>query len=310
MKRDFLTLADFSTQELKEMIESAIKLKEERKNGIFRKYLENKKVALIFEKSSTRTRVSFEVGVAEMGGYPLFLSRNDIQLARGESIRDTARTLSRYVDMVMIRTFEHERIEEFAKFASVPVINGLTNEFHPCQVMADIMTIYEKMGKYEGVKLAYVGDGNNMAHSLLIGCAKFGIDISIATPEKYQCLQDVVEKAKTIAAETGAKIEITNDPFKAVKGADFIYTDVWASMGFEDEAEERKKIFIDYQVNKNLLEATGKRTYFMHCLPAHLGEEVTEEVFESEISIVFDEAENRLHAQKAIMKWLFEQIDN
>lgn len=310
MKRDFLTLADFSSEELKEIIKSAIKLKDERKNGIFRKYLENKKVALIFEKSSTRTRVSFEVGVAEMGGYPLFLSRNDIQLARGESIRDTARTLSRYVDMVMIRTFEHERIEEFAKFASVPVINGLTNEFHPCQVMADVMTIYEKMGKYEGVKLAYVGDGNNMAHSLLIGCTKFGIDISIATPEKYQCLPEVVEKAKTIAAETGAKVEITNDPFKAVKGADFIYTDVWASMGFEDEAEERKKIFMDYQVNKKLLEATGKRTYFMHCLPAHLGEEVTEDVFESEISIVFDEAENRLHAQKAIMKWLFEQIDN
>ncbi|MGA1863130.1 ornithine carbamoyltransferase [Deferribacter thermophilus] len=310
MKRDFLTLADFSSEELKEIIKSAIKLKDERKNGIFRKYLENKKVALIFEKSSTRTRVSFEVGVAEMGGYPLFLSRNDIQLARGESIRDTARTLSRYVDMVMIRTFEHERIEEFAKFASVPVINGLTNEFHPCQVMADIMTIYEKMVKYEGVKLAYVGDGNNMAHSLLIGCAKFGIDISIATPEKYQCLPEVIEKAKAIGAETGAKIEITNDPFNAVKGADFIYTDVWASMGFEDEAEERKKIFMDYQVNKKLLEATGKRTYFMHCLPAHLGEEVTEDVFESEVSIVFDEAENRLHAQKAIMKWLFEQIDN
>ncbi|KAA0257949.1 ornithine carbamoyltransferase [Deferribacter autotrophicus] len=310
MKRDFLTLMDFSSEELKNIISDALRLKEERKNGIFRRYIENKKVALIFEKSSTRTRVSFEVGVVEMGGYPLFLSKNDIQLGRGESVKDTARTLSRYVDMVMIRTFEHSRIEEFAKYASVPVINGLTNEFHPCQVMADIMTIYEKMGKYEKVKLAYVGDGNNMAHSLMLGCAKFGIDISIATPEQYQCLSEVVAKAKEIASETGSIVEITFDPYEAVKNADFIYTDVWASMGFEDEAEERKKVFMKYQVNSDLMAATGKKTYFMHCLPAHLGEEVTEDVFESEFSIVFDEAENRLHAQKAIMKWLFEQFDN
>ena len=306
MKRDFLTLLDYSAEELKKIINDAIVMKKEKKNGIFKRYLENKKVALIFEKSSTRTRVSFEVGVVEMGGYPLFLSKNDIQLGRGESLKDTARTLSRYVNMIMIRTFEHERIEEFAKFSTVPVINGLTNEFHPCQVVADLMTIYELTGKFEGVKLSYIGDGNNMAHSLLIGCAKVGLDISIATPKEYPCLDSVVEQAKKIAIETGSNIEITNDPKLAVKKADFIYTDVWASMGFEDETEKRKNIFKPFQVNKTLIELTGKKTFFMHCLPAHIGEEVTEEVFESEISIVFEQAENRLHAQKGIMKFLME----
>ncbi len=307
MKRDFLTLKDYSFDELFEMIEFAIEMKNERKKGKFKDYLKNKKVALIFEKSSTRTRVSFEVGVIELGGYPLFLGSSDLQIGRGESIKDTARTLSRYVDMIMIRTFEHSKAEELAKFASVPVINGLTDEFHPCQVMADVMTIYEKFGKIKGIKVAYVGDGNNMAHSWLLGAAQLGIDFSVATPKGFECLESVVEDAVILSKKSGAKLEFYNDPVKAVKGADVIYTDVWASMGQESEAEKRKEIFRPFQVNSDLMKATGKdNTLFMHCLPAHLGEEVSETVFESKASIVFDEAENRLHIQKAIMAKLNE----
>lgn len=302
MKRDFLTLKDYTSDELIEMIELGIKLKKEREKNIDQThYMKGKKVALIFEKSSTRTRVSFEVGVFELGGYPLFLSKNDIQLGRGETIADTARTLSRYVDMIMIRTFEHSKIEELAKYASVPVINGLTDDFHPCQVMADVMTIYEKLGKFKGVKVAFVGDGNNMANSWMIGAAKFGIDFTLACPKGYEAKQDVFVEARKIALDTGAKIEMTNDPYEAVRGADIIYTDVWASMGQEAESEKRLKDFKGFQVDANLMKATGKNTYFMHCLPAHRGEEVSEEVLESDMSIVFDEAENRLHAQKAIM---------
>jgi len=302
LKRDFLTLKDYTSDELIEMIELGIKLKKEREKNIDQThYMKGKKVALIFEKSSTRTRVSFEVGVFELGGYPLFLSKNDIQLGRGETIADTARTLSRYVDMIMIRTFEHSKIEELAKYASVPVINGLTDDFHPCQVMADVMTIYEKLGKFKGVKVAFVGDGNNMANSWMIGAAKFGIDFTLACPKGYEAKQDVFVEARKIALDTGAKIEMTNDPYEAVRGADIIYTDVWASMGQEAESEKRLKDFKGFQVDDNLMKATGKNTYFMHCLPAHRGEEVSEEVLESDMSIVFDEAENRLHAQKAIM---------
>ena len=302
MKRDFLTLKDYTSDELIEMIELGIKLKKEREKNIDQThYMKGKKVALVFEKSSTRTRVSFEVGVFELGGYPLFLSKNDIQLGRGETIADTARTLSRYVDMIMIRTFEHSKIEELAKYASVPVINGLTDDFHPCQVMADVMTIYEKLGKFKGVKVAFVGDGNNMANSWMIGAAKFGIDFTLACPKGYEAKQDVFVEARKIALDTGAKIEMINDPYEAVRGADIIYTDVWASMGQEAESEKRLKDFKGFQVDDNLMKATGKNTYFMHCLPAHRGEEVSEEVLESDMSIVFDEAENRLHAQKAIM---------
>lgn len=296
--KDFLTVKDFSSEELFDFI----KLADEMKSGVYtKKPLADKKVALIFEKSSTRTRVSFEVGVYELGGYPLFLSKDDIQLGRGESIKDTARTLSRYVDGIMIRTFEHSKLEELAENASIPVINGLTDDLHPCQVMADVLTIYEKLGKLKGVKVAFVGDGNNMAHSWVIGAAKFGMDIVIASPKGYECDEKYIKSAVKIAAETGSNISQTNDPFTAVKGADVIYTDVWASMGQENEADSRKEKFADFQVNKKLMQSTGKNTIFMHCLPAHLGEEVTEEVFESDASVVFDEAENRLHAQKAIM---------
>jgi len=300
LKRDFLTLRDWSSDELKEMIQTAVRLKAENRNNVRHHHLEGKKLAMIFEKPSTRTRVSFEVGMYELGGYPLYLSANDIQLGRGETVKDTARTLSRYVDGIMIRTKGHEIIEELAQYASVPVINGLTDDFHPCQVMADLQTIYEYKGNYD-VKVAFIGDGNNMAQSWLYGAAKFGIDISVASPEGYECKAQVVKEAKEAAKATGAKIELVRDPYDAVKDADFIYTDVWASMGQEAEKEARKKIFKDYQVNAALMKATGRDTLFMHCLPAYMGLEVTEDVYESKASIVWDEAENRLHAQKAVM---------
>ena len=300
MKRDFLTLKDWSSDELKEMIQTAIRLKGENRNNVRHHHLEGKKLAMIFEKPSTRTRVSFEVGMYELGGHPLNLSSHDIQLGRGETVKDTARVLSRYVDGIMIRTKGHEIIEELARYASVPVINGLTDDFHPCQVMADLQTIYEYRGNYN-CKIAFIGDGNNMAQSWLFGAAKFGMDISVASPEGYECKPKVVEEAKRIAESTGSKIELVRDPFDAVKGADFVYTDVWASMGQEAEKEARKVIFKDYQVNAALMKATGKAAYFMHCLPAYMGLEVTTEVYEGPSSIVWDEAENRLHAQKAIM---------
>lgn len=282
------------------MIQTAIKLKAENKNNVRHHHLEGKKLAMIFEKASTRTRVSFEVGMYELGGHALYLSSHDIQLGRGETVKDTARTLSRFVDGIMIRTKGHNIIEELAANASVPVINGLTDDFHPCQVMADLQTIYEHKGTFD-CKIAFIGDGNNMAHSWLYGAAKFGMDISVASPEGYECKSFVVDGAKEIAKSTGSHVELVRDPFEAVKNADIIYTDVWASMGQEDEKEMRKKIFKDYQVNASLMKATGKKTLFMHCLPAYMGLEVTEDVYEGESSIVWDEAENRLHAQKAIM---------
>lgn len=302
MKKDFLTLKDFTTEELQEILDFGIELKRQNKTGIKHTHLmEGRKVALIFEKSSTRTRVSFEVGVYELGGYPLFLSKSDLQLGRGETVADTARTLSRYVDMIMIRTFEHSKIESLAKHASVPVINGLTDDFHPCQVMADIMTIKERFNNLKGLNIVFVGDGNNMANSWMIGAAKFGINFTLACPKGYESPSEILSTAEAIGQKTGSSVLTSNNPISAVKDADIIYTDVWASMGQEAEAEKRINDFKGFQVNKNLMEATGKKTYFMHCLPAHRGEEVTEDVLESENSIVFDEAENRLHIQKAIM---------
>lgn len=300
MKRDFLTLKDWSTDELKDMIETAIRLKKENKENVQHHHLNGKKLAMIFEKPSTRTRVSFEVGMYELGGYPLYLSPNDLQMGRGESIKDTARTLSRYVDGIMIRTKGHDIIQELAMHASVPVINGLTDDFHPCQVMADVQTIYEYTGTYD-VKVAFIGDGNNMAQSWLYGAAKFGMDIAVASPEGYECKSGIVQDAAEQAKATGAKIEMVRDPYDAVRGADIVITDTWASMGQESEKEARKKIFADYQVNRALMDATGKKSYFMHCLPAYVGQEVSEDIYESDISIIWDEAENRLHAQKAVM---------
>ncbi|MRG88265.1 ornithine carbamoyltransferase [Salinibacillus xinjiangensis] len=299
--KDFLTLQDFSSSEIQYLLELATDIKQKQKKGIVAQPLKGKTLGMIFEKSSTRTRVSFEVGIYQLGGMGLFLSSNDIQLGRGETIEDTAKILSGYLDGIMIRTFSQTDVETLANHANIPVINGLTDLFHPCQVLADLLTIQEHKGSLEGQKLAYIGDGNNMAHSLLIGCAKVGMDISIATPKGYEPDLQICEEAKSIALNTGSTIEILEDPKQAVKNADVIYSDVWASMGQEEEQKMREQQFHSYQVNQQLIELAKKDVSFMHCLPAHRGEEVTVEVIDGPHSIVFEQAENRLHAQKGLM---------
>lgn len=301
MKKDFLTLLDYSTEEITGLLQLAKELKAKQKAGKTYKPLEGKVLGMIFEKSSTRTRVSFETGIYQLGGTGLFLSTNDIQLGRGETISDTAKVLSGYLDGIMIRTYHQSDVEELAEHASIPIINGLTDDYHPCQVLADLQTIEEVKGELAGLKLAFIGDGNNMANSLMIGAAKMGMDFSIASPERYLPQANIVEKAQEIAKETSAKIELTTDPVAAVKDADVIYTDVWASMGQEEEQEKRLKEFANYQINLGLLKHAKEDYTFMHCLPAHRGEEVTAEVIDGEHSVVFQEAENRLHAQKALM---------
>jgi ornithine carbamoyltransferase len=256
---------------------------------------------MIFTKSSTRTRVSFEVGMYQLGGSALFLSSNDIQLGRGEPISDTAQVLSRFLNGIMIRTFKHSDVIELADYASIPVINGLTDDEHPCQVLADLQTIREHKGQLKGLKLAYIGDGNNMAHSLLHGCAKTGIDIAIASPEGYTCGQRFVDDAKAAAEKSGSKVIMTSDPVEAISDADVVYSDTWASMGQEAEKEIRAKIFAPYTIDKNLFANAKKDAIFMHCLPAYRGYEVTEDVIDGPNSVIFDEAENRLHAQKAVL---------
>jgi ornithine carbamoyltransferase len=298
--RDFLRLHDFSRDEIQQLLDLAIDLKREVTSGTrIRPVLAGKSVALIFRKPSTRTRLSFEVGVHQLGGQPLFISGNDLQLGRGETIADTARILSGYVHGIMIRTFAHQEIVELAAAASVPVINGLTDAFHPCQVLADLQTILEIKGRLEGLKLAYVGDGNNMAHSLLNGCARMGMDVAVASPLGFTPDPDVVEEART--AHPGGTIRITPDPAEAVSGADIVYTDVWASMGQEAEHAERIGHFAAYQVNEDLVRFAKRDHLFMHCLPAHRGEEVSAGVMDGPNSVVWAEAENRLHAQKALM---------
>ncbi|MFD1776616.1 ornithine carbamoyltransferase [Paenibacillus rhizophilus] len=299
--RDFLELDDYSPEEIQYLIDLAIELKRKQKNGEVYQPLLGKTIGLIFEKSSTRTRVSFEVGMFQLGGHALFLSKNDIQLGRGETVGDTAQVMSRYLDGIMIRTFGHDKVEELARYASVPVINGLSDLAHPCQVLADYQTVYEQKGRLKGLKLAYIGDGNNMAHSLLLGGAKLGVHVSIAGPEGYEPDAAVVAKAREIAKETGSEIVITRSPEEAVKDADVIYTDVWASMGFEEEQLAREAAFKDFQVNEELVKGAKSDYMFLHCLPAHRGEEVTAEVIDGPNSFIFDEAENRLHAQKALM---------
>ncbi len=301
MDKHFLTLLGRTPEQLDNIITNAIKLKAERNQGIPHRLLEGKSVAMIFEKSSTRTRVSFEVGIAELGATPLFLSSSDIQLSRGEPIKDTARVLSGYVHAIMIRTFGHERVEELAQYSSIPIINGLTDEYHPCQIMADIMTMKEVFGEYKGLKVAYVGDGNNMAHSWLNGCAQLGINLAIASPTDYTVDKNIYDNAVKIADKHGCKLELTTKPTEAVQGAHVVYTDVWTSMGQEAETQKRLKDFQGYLVDNKLMAMADKDAIFMHCLPAHRGEEVTDEVIESKASVVFQEAENRLHAQKAIM---------
>lgn len=299
--RDFLTLLDYSTDQIIYLLQLAKDLKAKQKSGQLYHPLKGKVLGLIFEKSSTRTRVSFETGIYQLGGTGLFLSTNDLQLGRGEPISDTAKVLSGYLDGIMIRTFHQSDVEALAKNASIPVINGLTDDFHPCQVLADLQTIEEVKGKLSGLKLAFIGDGNNMANSLMIGAAKVGLDFSLASPKEYLPKESIIEKAQTIATETGSTIEITTDPIQAVNQADVIYTDVWASMGQENEQKKRLKEFSTYQVNQELLQHAKADYTFMHCLPAHRDEEVTAEIIDGDHSIVFQEAENRLHAQKALM---------
>ena len=299
--RDFLTLKDFDTDEIHQLVNLGLELKALQKAKISYTPLAGKTLAMIFQKASTRTRVSFEVGMYQLGGHALFLSTNDMQIGRGEPIRDTARVLARYVDGIMIRTFKHADVEELAQYSDVPVINGLTDDYHPTQVLADLITIKEHKGHLEGVKFAYVGDGNNMTHSLMIGCAKVGMEVRVATPVGYEPQAEVVALVEQIAKERGVKLYLTNDPREAVAGCDVVCTDTWASMGQEAEKELRKKVFADYQVNADLVKLAAKDALVMHCLPAYRGMEITEEVIEGAQSVVFDEAENRLHAHKAIL---------
>ncbi|MBQ4516938.1 MAG: ornithine carbamoyltransferase [Clostridia bacterium] len=299
--KHLLTLHDWSTEEILDALELAKQLKEEQKAGIVHHHLKGKTLGMIFSKSSTRTRVSFEVGMYQLGGSALFLSANDIQLGRGESIYDTANVLSRFVDGIMIRTFKQSDVEDLAKYGSIPIINGLTDLVHPCQILADFQTVIEKKGKLKGLKMAFIGDGNNVAHSLLYGCAKVGMDIAVASPKGYECNAEVVKNAMEDAKATGAKITITNSPEEAIKDADAVYADTWVSMGQESDKEEKVKIFMPYQINKELFSLAKPDAIFLHCLPAYRGYEVTEDVIDGPNSVIFDEAENRLHAQKAVM---------
>ncbi|MGM9937222.1 MAG: ornithine carbamoyltransferase [Candidatus Ornithomonoglobus sp.] len=302
--KDLISLHDLTAEEVQDLLKLGLKLKAELKAGIPHPILKGKTLGMIFTKSSTRTRVSFEVGMTQLGGYPLFLSSNDIQLGRGESIHDTAKVLERYLDGIMIRTYAHSDVIELAEEASIPVINALTDLLHPCQVLADLMTTYEHKGKLEGLKFAYIGDGNNMAHSIMYGCAKAGLDCAIATPADYQCDAEVVENAKADFKAAGRELILTQDPVEAIRNADVVYTDTWVSMGMEAEKEERQRVFMPYQVNKELFAKAAHDAVFMHCLPAYRGFEVTEDVIDGPQSVIFDEAENRLHAQKAVMATL------
>ncbi len=294
--KHLLKLSDLSTEEIFGILNLADQLKYERKNNIRHHHLEGKKLGMIFQKSSTRTRVSFEVGMYELGGYALFLSDRDLQIGRGEPIKDTVRVLSRYLDGIMIRTFAQQDVEDLAAYGSIPIINGLTDYCHPCQVLADLMTIREYKGSLKGLKLCFVGDGNNMANSLIVGGLKTGMEVSVACPDHYRPDADILARGFA----TG-RLTVTSDIKAAAKDADVLYTDVWASMGQEAEKAEREKVFRSYCVDSDLLSVAKPDAMVLHCLPAHRGEEITDEVFESHATEIFDEAENRLHAQKAVL---------
>ena len=296
--KHFLKLLDYSGKEIIEMLNLADQLKYEQKHGIEHKHLAGKTLGMIFQKASTRTRVSFEVGMYQLGGYPLFLSANDMQIGRGEPVQDTARVLSRFLDGIMIRTFEQAEVEALAEYGSIPVINGLTDFCHPCQVMADLMTIRESKGSLDGLKLCFIGDGNNMANSLIVGGLKTGMSVTVACPEGYDPPKEILDFAK----EYGDKFGLYREPKEAAKNADVVYTDVWASMGQEQEAQLRAKSFAGiYCVAADLMSVTNKDCMVLHCLPAHRGEEITADVFEAHADEIFEEAENRLHAQKAVL---------
>jgi len=302
--KDFISLHDITEKELEDLLTLAIKLKSEQKQGIQHHLLKGKTLGMIFTKSSTRTRISFEVGMTQLGGYPLFLSSNDIQLGRGETIHDTAKVMERYLDGIMIRTYAHSDVLELAECADIPIINALTDLLHPCQVLADLLTTYEHKGKLEDLKIAYIGDGNNMAHSIMYGAAKAKMNCAIATPENYACDSEVVANAKDDFKKSGKNLIITADPIEAIKNADVVYTDTWVSMGQEEEKAERIKAFDGYQVNSELMKHANTDAVFMHCLPAYRGFEVSEDVIDGPQSVIFDEAENRLHAQKAVLATL------
>lgn len=299
--KDLLSIYDLSISEVNDILDLAKMLKAQLKNGEEHHLLKGKTLGMIFQKSSTRTRVSFEVGMWQLGGSALFLNANDLQIGRGEPVKDTARVLSRYVDGIMIRTSSHDEVIEMAKYATIPVINALTEMMHPCQALTDIFTVMEHKGKLQGLKMAYIGDGNNMVHSLIQACAKVGMDIAIATPKGYEPDAAIVADARKVAALTGSKITLGNDPLVAAEQADVLYTDVWASMGRETEQNIRKIAFAGYQINSEVMDVAKADAIVLHCLPAHRGEEITDEVMESKQSVVFDQAENRLHVQKAIM---------
>ncbi len=301
--RHFLSLYDFTKEEILEILELGIKIKKEAKVKNYIPYLQKQSLGMLFEKSSTRTRISFEVGIHQLGGQGLFLSSNDLQLGRGEPMKDSARVISRMVDMVMIRTFSQDILDEFAAYSKVPIINGLTDKYHPVQLLADYLTMIEN-GKDKNPIVAYVGDGNNMTHSWMMLAGKLGFELRIATPKGYEPWSEIINDAKMLSQESGAKIIYTNDPKEAVKGADVVTTDTWVSMGQEDEKEKRVKDFEGFIVDADLMSLEKADAIFLHCLPAYRGYEVSEEVFEEHADTIFDEAENRLHAQKGLMVWL------
>ena len=306
MQKDLLKLLDLTREDITKILNVADQMKYNQKHGLIHNYLQGKTLAMIFEKNSTRTRVSFEVGMYQLGGHALFLSGKERQIGRGEPIEDTARVLARYCDGIMIRTFAQKEVEELARYASIPVINGLTDFAHPCQVLADLMTIREKLTRLEGLKLAFVGDGNNMANSLIVGGLKCGMDVSVACPEGYDPDEQVLDFAKTV---TDAKFQLVRTPEEAVSGADVVITDVWASMGQEEERQQRLRDFAGYCVDSRLLRLAKPGCMVQHCLPAHRGEEISAEVFEAHADEIFEEAENRLHAQKAVMYLLMRNKD-
>ena len=301
VKRSFLSISDLTKEEVLNVLEYAEELKKDKFKD---QTLKNKSIGLVFMKQSTRTRLSFEVGVYQMGGQPIYIHGSSTQMSRGEDIKDTARVLSRYLDGLVIRTYSHSEVEELDKYSDFPVINALTDYLHPCQILADLQTIKEKFGKIEGLKLAYIGDGNNMANTWIIAGGLMGLNVSVASPEGYEPNGKAVAEGLKLSEETGAKIEITNDPVEAVKDADILYTDVWVSMGQEND-KSKKNVFDGFAIDKNLLSYANKNAIVMHCLPAHKGEEISEEVFEQFADVIFEEAENRLHAQKSLMSFLF-----
>jgi len=299
--RDFLRVNDWAPDELLSVLELADRLKVRLREHVDHRHLEARTLGMIFQKPSTRTRVSFEVGMFQLGGTALYLAAGDLQLGRGETIKDTARVLSRYLDGIMIRTFKQSDVDELAEHADIPVINGLTDEFHPCQALADVMTIRERLGDFDGVRVAYLGDGNNVCHSLMVACAKLGMDFVAATPQGYEPDDEVVGWAREAADASGGSVQLEHDPRAAAQGADVLYTDVWTSMGQEEEREKRVRDLEPYRIDDALIALASDRAIVLHCLPAHYGEEITEEVLYGPRSAVWEQAENRLHAQKALM---------